>query len=178
MFRLQIKNNNTPVFWKNDKFAVSKPKSMDAQKYIDKLGLEPHPEGGYYRQVYGNDETGKKGISTIYYMLTDNDKSAFHRLHNMTEIWYYHAGERLNIYVIDTDGTLTVHHLFANNEMQVVIKPEQWFAADIPSGHGFCLVGCAVAPAFSFENFELGKRSELMKEFPQHAELIEQLTKE
>ena len=86
-------------------------------------------------------------------MLTGNDFSAFHRLHNMTEIWYYHAGERLNLYVIDTDGILAVHHLYANNEMQVVIQPGQWFAADIPSKSGFCLVGCAVAPAFSFENF-------------------------
>lgn len=75
----------------------------------------------------------------------------------MVEIWYYHAGERLNIYVIDQNGELKVHHLFANNEMQVVIEPEQWFAAEISTKNGFTLVGCAVAPAFRFENFELGK---------------------
>lgn len=148
---------------------------MDAKKYIETLHLEPHPEGGYYRQVYGNDDKGTKDISTIYYMLTGNDFSAFHRLHNMTEIWYYHAGKRLNLYVIDTDGSLAVHHLYANNEMQVVIQPGQWFAADIPSKSGFCLVGCAVAPAFSFENFELGNKSELQSQFPQHTDLIERL---
>ena len=148
---------------------------MDAKKYIDTLHLEPHPEGGYYRQVYGNDDKGTKDISTIYYMLTGSDFSAFHRLHNMTEIWYYHAGERLNLYVIDTDGSLTIHHLYANNEMQVVIQPGQWFAADIPSKTGFCLVGCAVAPAFSFENFELGKKNELQSQFPQHTDLFERL---
>lgn len=149
---------------------------MDAKKYIEKLQLEPHPEGGYYKQVFGNDETGIKDLSTIYYMLTNDDISAFHCLHGMTEIWYYHAGERLNLYVIDTDGTLTVHHLFANNEMQVVIQPEQWFAAEIPTKNGFCLTGCAVAPAFQFENFELGKKAQLIEKFPQHAELIERLT--
>ena len=148
---------------------------MDATEYIKKLKLVPHPEGGYYRQVFGNDASGKKNISTIYYMLTNSDMSAFHRLHGVTEIWYYHAGERLNLYVIDTDGSLAVHHLYANNEMQVVIQPGQWFAADIPSKSGFCLVGCAVAPAFSFENFELGNKSELQSQFPQHTDLIERL---
>ena len=151
---------------------------MDATEYIQKLGLEPHPEGGYYRQLFGNDETGDKSISTIYYMLTANDMSAFHRLHNMVEIWYFHAGEPLNIYVIDIDGTLTVHHLSEQSEMQVVIKPEQWFAADIPSKRGYSLVGGAVGPAFRFENFELAKKHELLKLYPQHGELIERMCKE
>ena len=151
---------------------------MEANEYIKKLKLEPHPEGGYYRQVFGNDASGKKDVSTIYYMLTDSDMSAFHRLHEMTEIWYYHAGEPLNIYVIDTDGKLIVHNLSPDGEMQVVIHPEQWFAADIPSKEGFCLVGCAVAPAFTFENFELGRKEELLQRFPQHAEVIQKLCRE
>lgn len=146
------------------------------QNIIEKLQLEPHPEGGYYRQLYGNDGTGKKAISTIYYMLTGDDKSAFHRLHDVTEIWYYHAGEPLNIYVIDAEGHLTIHHLSPDGEMQVVIYPEQWFAAEIPSKKGFCLVGCAVAPAFSFENFELGQKDALRLQYPQYAELIERLS--
>ena len=151
---------------------------MDAQKYIARLQLEPHPEGGYYRQVFGNDAEGKKSISTIYYLLTADDISAFHRLHGMTEIWYFHAGERLNLYVIDADGSLTVHHLFSNNEMQVVIQPELWFAAELPTRHGFCLVGCAVAPAFSFEGFELGHKAALLEAYPQHAELLDRLCRD
>ena len=151
---------------------------MDATDYIKKHNLIPHPEGGWYRQVYGNDESGEKQISTIYYMLCDEDFSAFHRLHNMVEIWYYHAGEPLDIYVISTNGELTIHHLSDNGEMQVVIEPEQWFAAEIPSKQGFCLVGCAVGPAFSFEKFELAKKSNLLRLYPQHQELIERLTKE
>lgn len=102
-----------------------------AQHYIDKLGLEPHPEGGYYRQLYGN---------------------------------------------IDTEGNLVVHNLSPDGEMQVVIQPEEWFAAKIPSKNGFCLVGCAVAPAFTFENFELADKNELSRQYPQYAELIERLT--
>ena len=129
-----------------------------AQHYINKLGLEPHPEGGYYRQVYGN------------------DASAFHRFHGVVEIWYYHAGEPLNLYVIDTEGNLAIHNLSPDGEMQVVIQPEEWFAAEIPSKNGFCLVGCAVAPAFTFENFELADKNELSRHCPQYTELIERLT--
>ena len=151
---------------------------MNATENIQKFGLEPHPEGGYYRQLFGNDKTGEKPVSTIYYMLTANDMSAFHRLHNMVEIWYFHAGEPLNIYVIDSDGSLAVHRLSEQDEMQVVIQPEQWFAAEIPSKCGICLVGCAVGPAFRFENFELAKKEELLKLYPQHRALIERMCKE
>lgn len=148
---------------------------MNAKDYIKKHSLTPHPEGGWYRQVYGNDETNEKQISTIYYMLCDEDFSAFHRLHNMVEIWYYHAGQPLDIYVILPDGNLIVHHLSADDEMQVVIEPEQWFAAELPGKKGFSLVGCAVAPAFTFENFELAKKQDLLQDFPQHKELIERM---
>ena len=150
--------------------------NTDYQNIIEKYQLEPHPEGGYFRQLYGNDEKGKKDLSTIYYMLTSNDKSAFHRLHGVTEIWYYHAGKPLNIYVIDSKGNLAIHNLSPDGEMQVVILPEHWFAAEIPSKKGYCLVGCAVAPAFSFENFELGQKDTLLRQFPQYATLIERLS--
>ena len=111
-------------------------------------------------------------------MLTANDMSAFHRLHNRVEIWYFHAGEPLNIYVIDPDGILAVHRLSEQDEMQVVIQSKQWFAAEIPSKRGFCLVGCAVVPAFRFENFEFAKKDELSGLYPQHKALIERMCKE
>ena len=146
-----------------------------ATEYIKTLNLQPHPEGGWYRQVYGNDESGEKQISTIYYMLYGEDFSAFHRLHEVVEIWYYHAGHPLDIYVISPNGELTVHHLSADGEMQVVIEPEQWFAAELPGKKGYSLVGCAVAPAFTFGNFELAKKGELLHDFPQHKVLIERM---
>jgi len=148
---------------------------MDYKEYIEKYGLIPHPEGGYYRQLYGNDETCKKSISSIYYLLQGNDFSAFHRLHGMTEIWYYHAGECLDIYVINAEGELVVHHLSADDEMQVVIEPEQWFSAELHDKKGFSLVGCAVGPAFEFVNFELAKKEDMMRTFPQHKSVIERL---
>ena len=108
-------------------------------------------------------------------MLCGGDFSAFHRLHDVVEIWYFHAGEPLDIYVITPEGELKTHHLSAEAEMQVVIEPEQWFAAELPGKEGFALVGCAVAPAFTFGNFELAKKSDLLKRFPHHKELVERL---
>jgi predicted cupin superfamily sugar epimerase len=161
-----------------EQMIIGMARNPEYQGIIEKLQLEPHPEGGYYRQLYGDDNTGKKDISTIYYMLTGSEKSAFHRLHGMTEIWYYHAGEPLNLYVIDAEGNLVVHELSPTGEMQVVTLPEQWFAAEIPSKKGFCLVGCAVAPAFSFENFELGHKDTLLQQFPKYAEFLGRLCSE
>lgn len=86
-----------------------------------------------------------------------------------------YTGVPLDIYVISPDGELTVHHLSADGEMQVVIEPEQWFAAELPGKTGFSLVGCAVAPAFTFGNFELAKK-ELLRDFPQHKAIIERLS--
>ena len=106
---------------------------MNAKEYIQKLSLTPHPEGGWYRQVYGNDETSEKQISTIYYMLCDEDFSAFHRLHNMVEIWYYHAGDPLDIYVISPDGELTVHHLSANSECKLSLSPNNGLRQRCPA---------------------------------------------
>lgn len=161
------------------KFCIfAKIKNMTAEHFIKALNLKPHPEGGYYSQVYGNEAViDKKSISTIYYMLENEEFSAFHRLHECVEIWYYHAGASMNIYVIDESGELQVHKLGPDAEMQVVIKPEQWFAADIPSKNGFSLVGCAVGPAFSFNMFELAERENLLKDFPDHAEFIVKLTR-
>ena len=76
---------------------------------------------------------------------------------------------------IDANGELVVHHLSADDEMQVIIESEQWFAAELPGKKGFSLVGCAVAPAFKFDNFELANKDDLLREFPQHRATIERL---
>ncbi|MDD4001322.1 MAG: cupin domain-containing protein, partial [Bacteroidales bacterium] len=59
---------------------------------------------------------------------------------------------------------------------QLAIEPNTWFAAEIPSKKGFSLVSCAVSPEFSFNNFELAKREELLKEYPQYQSIINKLT--
>lgn len=80
--------------------------------------------------------------------MVQEDFSAFHRLNGMTEIWYHLGGGPIDIHVIGKDGVLKTHRL----------------------------VGCAVAPAFKYEGFELANRQRLLSEYPQHSVLIKRLT--
>lgn len=149
----------------------------ESSKLIHDLGLERHPEGGWFKRVYpAPDEVGAP-VSTIYYLLENKDFSAFHLLEGMTEIWYHHSGSPVDIHIIMPDGTYRKERIGDGKSFQAVVPPECWFAAEIPSGEGFALVGCAVSPAFVYEKFTLADRSFLLQKFPQHSALIERLTR-
>jgi predicted cupin superfamily sugar epimerase len=103
--------------------------------------------------------------------------SAFHRICS-DEMWHFYAEGPLLIDVIDEDGHHSEIQLGSNPEagevLQAVVKAGCWFASREKS---FALVGCTVTPGFDFQDFELGKRAELTQSYPQHRELIEQLTR-
>ena len=84
---------------------------------------------------------------------------------------------RDRLYVIHPDGRLVTHLMNTDisGEQQVAIEPGCWFAAELPSHFGYALVSCAVAPAFTFDNFELGTFDELSKLFPEHEEVLRRL---
>ena len=164
----------------------------DAQHWIEKLNLTPHPEGGYFRQTYRSNLiikkedlppnfTGPRSASTAIYFLLDGENfSAFHRIRS-DELWHFYAGDSLEIHVIDPDGTYS-RLLLGNNpdagqSFQAVVKAGCWFASRVQNPKSFALVGCTVAPGFDFEDFELAKRAELIRLFPQHKSLIEILTR-
>jgi hypothetical protein len=144
--------------------------------------MSPHPEGGFYKEVFRSRiEIRKNGFSeekqactSIYYLLQGKDYSGFHRLAS-DEIWYYHKGEALHIYELPVSGLLKTHELSdqETGDLSVVIEAGSWFAAGIPSGKGFTLVSCAVAPAFDFKEFEMAGKDKLSLLFPQHADIIE-----
>ncbi len=158
-----------------------------AKYWIEKLELLPHPESGYYKEVYRSTEevvaellplqrTGIRSINTaIYYLLEKEIFSAFHRIKS-DEIWHFYDGKSIVIYVIDKKGKLEELLLDKNNPMQIVPK-NTWFAAELKDKNSFALVGCTVAPGFDFEDFEMGERSRLLSEYPDHEILIERLTK-
>ena len=161
----------------------------DAQYWINHLGLSPHPEGGYYRVTYKSDLTiarsalpsryqGDRSASTaIYFLLDGRDFSAFHRIAS-DEVWHFYAGSSLVVYVIDPDGDYSELHLGdGSDEFQAVVKAGCWFASRVKDGAGFALVGCTVAPGFDFADFELAVRPDLVAAYPQHRELIEELTR-
>ena len=165
--------------------------AKDAQYWIHHLGLSPHPEGGYYRVTYKSDLTivrsalpssyqGDRSASTaIYFLLDEGNFSAFHRIAS-DEVWHFYAGSSLVVYVIDPEGNYSELHLGSDEGevFQAVVKAGCWFASRVRDAVGFALVGCTVAPGFDFADFELGVRSELIRAFPAHRKLIEELTRE
>lgn len=154
---------------------------MESKEIIDNLGLLPHPEGGYYKREFCSENKsiyGKYLMSSIYYLLEKEDFSAFHRLSSV-EVWFFHVGEPINIYIFNKEGKLEIHSLSSKitDNFQLAIEPNTWFAAEIPSKKGFSLVSCAVSPEFSFNNFELANKEELIKEYPQYQSIINRLTR-
>lgn len=165
---------------------------MIAEYYIKKLGLEKHPEGGWFTEVYRSDEeiagehlperySGSRHHSTsIYFLLRSDTFSAFHRIKS-DELWHFYEGSPVTIYMIDEKGNyskVTLGRNIENGEvLQCVIPHGVWFGANVNSADSFCLVGCTVAPGFHFDDFELGEREEMLRMFPEHKEIIQMLTR-
>lgn len=166
--------------------------NRDARYWIEKLGLEPHPEGGYFRQSYKAELVvpksalpegfaGARAASTaIYFLLEGKNFSAFHRLRS-DEVWHFYAGDPLVVHGIEPEGKyfsiLLGRDLEAGQVLQTVVPAGCWFASHVPDWKSFALVGCTVAPGFEFEDFEMGKREELARAYPQHRDVIERLTR-
>ncbi len=159
--------------------------------WIQKLNLVPHPEGGYYREVYRSNEfIEREGLplrfskahvfgTSIYFLLSGAQISALHRLKS-DEIWHFYLGRPVKVSMILKDGTLAERLLGPDPEngqvFQVVIPHGCWFGARVLDHSGFALMGCTVAPGFDFEDFELADREEMMRQFPQHKKIIKELT--
>lgn len=160
-----------------------------AKIFIDRLKMKPHIEGGYYLETYKSNTAVKVGNSTrfintaIYYLLESNDFSCWHRLRS-DEIWHYYCGSTLTLYQIDqATGQLSQTLLgnpleFDNARSQYLVPAETWFAARANAPDSFTLVGCTVAPGFDFADYDIGKRHELLKHYPQHNKIICQFTRE
>ncbi|OHX65236.1 cupin domain-containing protein [Flammeovirga pacifica] len=158
---------------------------MTKQEVIDQLDMTPHPEGGFYVETYRSHKTAfvnknelERNISTaIYYLLGEGDYSTFHKL-KFTELWHYHTGCPVEVVEITPKGelikTIVGIGLKEGQQPQYVIKGGNWFAARplTKSSEDYVLVGCTVAPGFEFEDFEIGLYDNLIKEFPQHKEII------
>ena len=166
---------------------------QDAGYWIEKLQLQPHPEGGFYRQTYRSNVTlatgalpesfkGDRSVSTaIYFLLAGDDFSAFHRIAS-DELWHFYAGSAVAVSILEQDGSVSMIKVGAHPEQgevfQAVAPAGCWFASCLLETRGFALVGCTVAPGFDFAEFEMAKRSTLLRDYPQHADLIRRLTRE
>lgn len=161
---------------------------QDATFWINKLGLKPHPEGGFYVETYRASEKVAGAAlparfksdhtfgTAIYFLLRSEDISAFHRIKS-DEIWFFHVGSPVNVYFLTEQG-LEVHRLGndENASFHLVVPAHTWFGAKVVDSTSFTLVSCTVSPGFEFEDFELAIRHDLLSEFPQHEEAIRELT--
>jgi predicted cupin superfamily sugar epimerase len=158
-----------------------------AARLVERLGLQPHPEGGYYRETYRAAETllrpawgvTRTASTAIYYLLSEQAYSAWHRIRS-DELWHFYAGGSLLIHVLDPRGGMTTHRLGNAIEdpqavFQAVVPAQCWFAAERVSADRYTLAGCTVAPGFDFSDFELADAGLLAAEFPAHAEVIARL---
>jgi uncharacterized protein len=169
-----------------------------AQHWIDRLNLQPHPEGGWYRETYRASLmlpqaalpgfTGDRAASTAIYFLLEGDQfSAFHRLRS-DEVWHFYAGSGLVVHVIELGGQYSELLLGSDAaspeqfqtvaQFQAVVPAGCWFGSSLRHPDTWALVGCTVAPGFDFADFEIAKRDELAAQYPKHRNIIQRLTRE
>lgn len=170
-------------------------------KWIEKLQLEGHVEGGHFARSYQSEDkiitvsdrynsnfSNKEASirhagSSIYYLLAKDDFSAWHKLKS-DEMWHYYDGDsEILIHCIDEHGKYTQYilghpRLNHDAQFQVLVRAGLWFAAELFSKDGFALVGCTVFPGFEYSDFILAERDKLIEKYPQHTKIIKRLTHE
>ena len=152
--------------------------SRRIQELIDQLNLVPHPEGGYYQSTFKaeqNQPDERLDYTSIYFLLTKQDKSHFHQL-TADELWYFHEGDALDIHLIYPNGRYVVERLGLNIDAlerpQVKVPKGTIFGSMLAAGGSYGLVGCMVAPGFTFDDFKLFTATELLRRFPVHEPII------
>lgn len=129
---------------------------MTADEIIRTLGLERHPEGGWFKETWRAENEGRPTGTCIYFLLAAGEASHWHRV-DAAEIWLYHAGAPLVLSLSETDEGPAAEHLLtpdlSRGRPQIVIPEGQWQAAR--STGDWTLVSCTVSPGFQFEGFEL-----------------------
>ena len=163
----------------------------DAERWIQKLGLVEHPEGGWYREFHRAAESipadglperfsGERSFSTaIYYLLEGEQFSSLHRI-QQDEVWHFYDGSSLTIHVLDQAGNYSTIRLGRSSEndlsLAAVVDAGCLFGATVDDPTGYALVGCTVAPGFDFDDFEMPDRETLLQQYPQHRDVIKRLT--
>ncbi len=170
-----------------------------AAEVIARLGLEPHPEGGYFRETYRSAATvdapqGRRAAATaIAFLLTAGRPSRFHRLIS-DELWAWQGGAPLELWLLEQDGTARAVVLGSSSERAAALPAVRvpagvWQAARVtapaageparataPAAADWALVSCVVTPGFDHADFALGRREVLAAGWPQAAAVVEELT--
>ncbi len=162
------------------------------EELTTKLQLLPHPEGGFYKEIYRSADHIKQAhlpdgypgdrayATSIYFLLTAGNFSAYHRI-RQDEMWHFYEGSPIEIHEIDSDGTHSVTILGTDLDSGQrpfhVVKGGVWFGSRVHGNGAYGLVGCTVAPGFEFADFEMADRQELIAAFPNLESEIVALTR-
>ncbi len=158
----------------------------DANYWVNRLGLDRHPEGGYFKEIYRAEDEIRHPIShnirslatSIYYLLEGKDISHFHILKS-DELWYFHDGTGAIVHILK-NGNYQQERLgldIDNGQMpQLLIPANSFFAAEPIDKDSFVLMGCMVTPGFDFDDFELADQAQLIKAYPEQTDLIDQFS--
>ena len=150
--------------------------SKRAQELIDKLGLAPHPEGGYFVEVYRSDlevystrvEAERSAVTEIYFLLCKGQISRFHRVEH-DEFWHFFEGDELRLIDSDLDQTEEITLSSQSLNYQHCIRAGRWQAAETTGE--YTLVGCTVAPGFDFADFRFLSEEEVESITGHHSDL-------
>ncbi|MBI1835684.1 MAG: cupin domain-containing protein [Flavobacteriia bacterium] len=149
---------------------------------VEKLNLIPHPEGGYFSETYRSEmniDGGNRQLMTaIYFLLTSENVSKFHRIKS-DEIWFYHEGSSLIVHSLHAEGHKMQKvglDINAGEKPQYLVSKNTIFGSTVCDIDSYSLVSCVVAPGFDFRDFELFSKEELISIYPSEIEIINQLT--
>ncbi|MEH0070651.1 cupin domain-containing protein [Pannonibacter sp. Pt2-lr] len=130
-----------------------------AAEIIETLGMQPHPEGGYYAETFRDpvcDASGRAASTAIYFLLPEGVLSRWHKV-DAVEVWHWYGGAPLELLISDAEGPVELvtlgSDLAAGQRPQAVVPRQAWQQAQ--SLGDFTLVGCTVAPGFTFDGFEM-----------------------
>jgi purine nucleoside permease/predicted cupin superfamily sugar epimerase len=165
---------------------------LTAKVLATALNLEAHVEGGYFRQTFKADhrpsiatENGNRvTMTSIYYLLSAESPIGHFHMNQSDIMHYFHIGDPITYYLLNSDGSLQKTILGPDptkgHQMQMMVIGGTWKASRVPTDgkYGYGLIGEAVAPGFEYTDMQLGKTAVLLKKFPQHKQLIEQLSRQ
>jgi uncharacterized protein len=147
---------------------------MDPEEIVRRLGLRPHPEGGFYGETFRSavpvrlpDGRVRSASTAIHYLLSAGGWSTWHRV-AADEVWHHYDGGPLHLYRLGRG-----HVRLDRSTPQAVVPAGVWQAAEPEAGA--VLSGCTVAPGFEFGDFEIGSAEALVAEFPTESALIRRL---
>ena len=171
--------------WSDDK-----PSNLTVDQVIAYLGLEGHVEGGFYRRTYEASNTAKVAtesgerfsMTSIFYLLSAESPIGHFHLNKSDIVHYFQLGDPIKYYLINPQGELSTvvmgTNLAAGEQLQLTVPGGTWKASKIIGGgrKGYSLISEAVSPGFNFADMTLGYQALLVKKFPQHEEIILQLS--